>query len=127
MRSNILSKEGENATRETQHNHRVIFMDQNYPQKTDLSMLPWEIRIKVFDALDVDDHIAIHRTSTTWRRLIIQYLIYKHSIKRNDWRWFCRHNPQRSGCSECLYRIRNKTDNRGLAKDWEWWNNNEQD
>ena len=83
--------------------------------------LPHEIQKHILDRLDEKDHVSMHRVSKSWRFMIVDYLNDKHSIKSTDWKWFCRHEPQIARCSECLAKIRNKTDAKGLENDWNWW------
>ena len=87
----------------------------------ELADFPYEIQKRILDLLDEKDFISMHRVSTSWQCMIARYLSDKNSIKATDWRWFCRHQPQIEQCSECLMKIRNKKDTKGLANDWNWW------
>lgn len=89
--------------------------------KIEIIDLPYEIQKPILDLLDEKDLISMYRVSQSWRLMIRKYMIDKSSIKRTDWKWFCRHNPQIPHCSKCLERMRNKNDDRGLANDWNWW------
>lgn len=88
---------------------------------SDMSELPCELQWQILDYLDQKDHVSMHRTSSSWRNMLIRYLNNKDAIKFSDWRWFCRHFPQRPSCSECMAKLLSKIDDRQLAKDWNWW------
>ena len=83
--------------------------------------LPYEIQKRVLDRLGEKDLISMHRVSKSWKSLIVQYMDDKSSIKSTDWTWFCRHQPRIEQCSQCLMKLRNKNDKKGLADDWNWW------
>ena len=87
----------------------------------DMSDLPVELQWQILDRLEQEDHMAMHQTSRSWRNMLIGYLSSKNAIRPADWRWFCRHCPQKTGCSECLIKLQNKVDKIHLAKDWNWW------
>ena len=89
--------------------------------QTEVIDLPYEIQKKILDQLKEKDLISMHRVSKSWQVMIGKYMSDKCSIKSKDWKWFCRHRPQKPHCSQCLERMRNKNDARGLADDWNWW------
>ena len=84
----------------------------------DLTDLPYELQIRILTLLDQKDHVALHRTSKTWRDMIIHFMTDFNAVKIKDWRWYCRHKPSIPFCPQCLDKIQNK---RGLGDDWNWW------
>ena len=82
---------------------------------------PFEIQEKILDLLDEKDHVSMHRVSKSWKQMISDYLNEKHTIHPRDWKWFCRHDPLKKHCHQCLNRCRSKNDPKGLANDWKWW------
>ena len=96
-------------------------MTEQTTHMSDMSELPCELQWQILDYLDQKDHVSMHRTSSSWRNMLIGYLNSKNTIKPTDWRWFCRHRPQKLSCTECRVKLQNKINDTQLANDWKWW------
>ena len=86
-----------------------------------ISNMPIEIQHRILSNLSETDLKQLYCVSAFWRTLVRDYMNLKTLVPREDWRWYCRHTPQKERCQVCFKRLRERQNSEQKKTDWEWW------
>ena len=86
-----------------------------------MSNLPIEILSLILSKLSEADLKNLYNVSVFWKVLVRDYMNLKTLVAREDWRWYCRHTPQKEKCQVCFQRLRERQTSDCKNTDWEWW------